>query len=99
MFSAKAPTELDLSYFNHGDYLRACTDKSRAENITKVLYPKDDSLQGRELRLQQEYLLVSASLQEILERFRRQHEDWRLLPERAAIQLNDTHAQPWRWRS
>ena len=91
LFSAKAPTELDLSYFNHGDYLRACTDKSRAENITKVLYPKDDSLQGRELRLQQEYLLVSASLQEILERFRRQHEDWRLLPERAAIQLNDTH--------
>jgi len=91
LFSAKATNEFDLNYFNHGDYLRACQDKSQAENIVKVLYPKDDFVQGQELRLKQEYLLVSASLQEILARFRAQHDDWTLLPERATIQLNDTH--------
>ena len=91
LFSAKSTNEFDLDYFNHGDYLRACEDKWRTENITKVLYPKDDLPQGRELRLKQEYLLVSASLQDILSRFAKQHGDWRLLPERVAIQLNDTH--------
>ncbi|MCO6436501.1 MAG: glycogen/starch/alpha-glucan phosphorylase [Phycisphaerae bacterium] len=91
LFAARATNEFDLNYFNHGDYLRACQDKSQAENITKVLYPKDDFAQGQELRLKQEYLLVSASLQEILQRFRSQHEEWAELPERAAIQLNDTH--------
>jgi starch phosphorylase len=91
LFSARSTREFNLSDFNHGDYLRACEDKSRAENITKILYPRDDSPEGQELRLQQEYLLVSASLQDILGRFRAQHQDWSLLPERAAIQLNDTH--------
>ncbi len=91
LFAARSTNEFDLDYFNHGDYLRACEDKAFTENITKVLYPKDDSIQGRELRLKQEYLLVSASLQDILDRFSRQHDDWHLLPERAAIQLNDTH--------
>ena len=91
LFSARSTCEFDLDYFNHGDYMRACEDKLRAENITKVLYPKDDSPHGKELRLQQEYLLVSASLQDILARFRLQNDDWELLPERAAIQLNDTH--------
>ena len=91
LFSAKSTREFDLDYFNHGDYLRACEDKSHAENITKVLYPKDDLPQGRELRLKQEYLLVSASLQDILDRFAVQHDDWHLLPDRVAIQLNDTH--------
>lgn len=91
LFSAKSTRAFDLDYFNHGDYVRACEDQSYAENITKVLYPKDDFVQGRELRLKQEYLLVSASLQDIVHRFARQHSDWRLLPERAAIQLNDTH--------
>jgi starch phosphorylase len=91
LFSARSTCEFDLDYFFHGDYLRACEDKLRAENITKVLYPKDDSPHGKELRLQQEYLLVAASLQDILSRFRLQNEDWELLPERAAIQLNETH--------
>jgi starch phosphorylase len=71
--------------------MRACEDQLHTEIITKVLYPKDDFVQGRELRLKQEYLLVSASLQDILHRFSLQHSDWNLLPERAAIQLNDTH--------
>jgi len=91
LFSARSTREFDLDYFNHGDYLRACEDKARAENITKVLYPKDDFFQGKELRLKQEYLLVAASLHDILDRFASQHDDWRLLPERVAIQLNDTH--------
>jgi starch phosphorylase len=91
LFSAKSTCEFDLDEFFAGDYLRACEDKLRAENITKVLYPRDDSPHGKELRLQQEFLLVSASLQDILSRFRLQNEDWDLLPERAAIQLNDTH--------
>lgn len=91
LFSAKSTHEFALDYFNHGNYLQACQDKLRTENITKVLYPKDDSAQGRELRLQQEYLLVSAALQDILNRFRAQQEDWRRLPDRVAIQLNDTH--------
>jgi len=91
LFSARATHDFDLDYFNHGDYARACESKSHAENITKVLYPKDNFEQGRELRLKQEYLLVSAALQDILGRFRAQHDDWRLLPDHAAIQLNDTH--------
>ncbi len=91
LFAARSTNEFDLDYFNHGDYVRACEDKALTENITKVLYPKDDSVQGRELRLKQEYLLVSASLQDILDRFTKQHDDWNLLPDRAAIQLNDTH--------
>jgi starch phosphorylase len=91
LFSSKSTKEFDLEYFNHGDYMRACEDKARTENITKVLYPKDDFIEGRELRLMQEYLLVSASLQDILDRFEKQHDDWRELPDRVAIQLNDTH--------
>jgi len=91
LFSARSTCEFDLDHFFHGDYLLAGEDKLRAESITKVLYPKDDSPHGKELRLQQEYLLVSASLQDILARFRLQNDDWELLPERAAIQLNDTH--------
>jgi len=91
LFSTRSTREFDLEYFNHGDYMRACEDQLHTEIITKVLYPKDDFVQGRELRLKQEYLLVSASLQDILNRFSLQHHDWTLLPERAAIQLNDTH--------
>ncbi len=91
LFSARSTRDFDLSYFNHGDYMRACEEKARAENITKVLYPKEDMPQGRELRLKQEFLLVSASLQDILGRFLRQNDNLHLLPEWAAIQLNDTH--------
>lgn len=91
LFSAKATREFDLNYFNHGDYIRACQDKTLSENISNVLYPNDNMLQGQELRLKQEYMLISASLQDILARFRREHSDWGLLPEKVAIQLNDTH--------
>jgi len=91
LFSAKSTNDFDLTYFNHGDYVRACEDKFRTENITRILYPRDDFYHGRELRLKQEYLLVSAALQDVLHRFLAQHDDWRLLPDQAAVQLNDTH--------
>ncbi|MFH0980830.1 MAG: glycogen/starch/alpha-glucan phosphorylase [Planctomycetota bacterium] len=91
LFSAKSTHDFDLSSFNAGDYLRACEDKARAENLTKVLYPSDGCLAGQELRLQQEYLLVSAALHDILNDFTAHHDDWRRLPEHVAVQLNDTH--------
>ena len=62
-----------------------------AESLTRVLYPDDHTQQGRELRLMQEYFLVACSLADAIRRFRESNSDWRLLPEKAAIQLNDTH--------
>ncbi|HHH46035.1 MAG TPA: glycogen/starch/alpha-glucan phosphorylase [Thiotrichales bacterium] len=91
LWSAKATREFDLQYFNEGDYIRAIEERARSENISRVLYPSDVTEMGRELRLRQEYFFVSASVQDILRRFREQHEDWTLLPEKVAIQLNDTH--------
>lgn len=91
LWSAKATEEFDLEYFNQGDYIAATSKKTASETISKVLYPNDNSPAGRELRLKQQYFLVSASLQDILRRFKREHSDWRELPEAAAVQMNDTH--------
>ncbi|MEI6986897.1 MAG: glycogen/starch/alpha-glucan phosphorylase, partial [Rhodospirillaceae bacterium] len=82
---------LNLGLFAVGDYLRAVEHKVLSENLSRVLYPNDTTETGRELRLKQEYFFTSASLQDILRRFLKQHSDFGLLPERAAIQLNDTH--------
>jgi starch phosphorylase len=90
-WAAKSSREFDLDYFNHGDYVRAVEDKNRTENLSRVLYPKDDVFQGRELRLKQEYFLVSATLQDALRRYRKDHETFDAFPDKAAIQLNDTH--------
>lgn len=91
LWSARSSDEFDLSYFNDGDYERAVYDKVLTENITKVLYPNDNVSQGRELRLKQEYLFTAASLSDILRRFKMENSDLSQLPEKAAIQLNDTH--------
>ncbi len=91
LWSARASKEFNLQVFNTGDYLRAVTDKIFSENISKVLYPNDDTPQGRELRLQQQYFFVSCSLQDILRLYRRNHDTFDLFPEKIAIQLNDTH--------
>jgi starch phosphorylase len=91
LWSAKATRDFQLSYFNEGDYIRAVEDKTNSENLSKVLYPADTTVFGRELRLKQEYFFVSASLQDILARFAKSHQDLTLLPEKVAIQLNDTH--------
>ena len=71
--------------------MEAVEHKVRAENLTKVLYPNDNVSVGKELRLRQQYFLVSCSLQDIIRRFRTANESWDLLPERAFMQLNDTH--------
>jgi starch phosphorylase len=91
LWSAKASRDFDLRYFNEGDYIKAVEDKNRSENLARVLYPVDTTSVGRELRLKQQYFFASASLQDILFRFTRQHGDLAELPDKAAIQLNDTH--------
>ena len=91
LWQARATSALNLGLFAVGDYLRAVEHKVLSENLSRVLYPNDTTETGRELRLKQEYFFTSASLQDILRRFLKQHSDFTLLPERAAIQLNDTH--------
>jgi len=91
LWSARSSDEFDFSYFNSGDYERAVYDKVLTENISKVLYPNDNVSQGRELRLKQEYFFTAASLADILRRFTMENKDLRDLPDKAAIQLNDTH--------
>jgi starch phosphorylase len=92
LWSAKSTREFDLGYFNHGDYERAVADKDRSEAITKVLYPNDNVFEGRELRLKQEYFLVSATLQDIIRRYRKgERRGFADFPSRVAIQMNDTH--------
>ncbi|HEY6000734.1 MAG TPA: glycogen/starch/alpha-glucan phosphorylase [bacterium] len=91
LWSAKATREFDLRFFNEGDYIRAVQDKIHSENLTRVLYPSDSTEMGRELRFQQEYFFVSASLQDILARYAKMHDHFEELPEHVAVQLNDTH--------
>lgn len=91
LWSAKSTREFDLHFFNEGKYLEALEKKMLTENISKVLYPPDQVKEGKELRLKQEYFLSSATIQDIIYRFKKMHEDFRRLPDKVAIQLNDTH--------
>jgi starch phosphorylase len=91
LWSAKSSEEFNLAYFNHGDYDQAVSDKIDSETISKILYPRDDNIQGRELRLKQEYFLSSATLQDIIRRFKKAYQNFNLFPEKVVIQLNDTH--------
>lgn len=91
LWKAEASEDFDLNAFNAGDYFGAVADKMVSENITKVLYPNDETLQGKELRLQQQYFFVACSLQDIIRLHLRDHDSLESLPEFAAIQLNDTH--------
>lgn len=94
LWSAKSTREFDLEYFNHGDYERAVSDKAQTETISKVLYPNDNAFEGKELRLKQEYFFVSATIQDIIRRYKKTHnpaERFRDFPDKVAIQLNDTH--------
>jgi glycogen phosphorylase len=91
LWRARASEEFDFQLFDVGDYTRAVEQKVHSENITKVLYPNDNTPQGKELRLRQQYFFVACSLQDIIKRFLVMNTDWNLLPEKAAIQLNDTH--------
>lgn len=91
LWSAKASREFDLNYFNDGDYITAVSEKSRSENITKVLYPNDNVFEGKELRLKQEYFFVTATVQDIVRRFKKTHGSFDNFYDKVAIQLNDTH--------
>jgi starch phosphorylase len=92
LWSARAADPLRLDVFNQGDIIAALEPRDRANAISQVLYPSDETPAGQELRLRQEFFFTSASLQDLVARHMRQHNgDIRLLPEKAAIQLNDTH--------
>ena len=91
LWSAKAVDDFALESFNKGDYVKAVETKVLAENLTKVLYPNDNTSAGKELRLRQQYFFVSCSLQDILRRYRRLNPTWDALPEKVFIHLNDTH--------
>ena len=91
LWSSRAPDPLRLDAFNRGDHVGALAERSRANAISQVLYPSDETPAGQELRLRQEYFFSSASLQDLVRRHVRQYGDLRTLPDKAAIQLNDTH--------
>ncbi|MBX2802326.1 MAG: glycogen/starch/alpha-glucan phosphorylase [Myxococcales bacterium] len=91
LWSSRASEQFDLGVFNDGDYRRAVERKALDESISKVLYPKDTSEEGRALRLKQQYFFVCCSVHDILRRYLRSHDTFDALPSKAAIQLNDTH--------
>jgi glycogen phosphorylase len=91
LWSARAADPMRLDAFNRGDHVAAVSQQARAEAISKILYPSDDSPAGQELRLRQEYFLVSASLQDLVHRHLCMAGDLLSLPDLAAVQLNDTH--------
>ncbi len=91
LWAAKATRDFELRYFNEGNYIKAVEDKNESENLSKVLYPDDTTAMGRELRLKQQYFFVCASLQDILYRYCKHHDNFDSLPDKVAIQLNDTH--------
>ena len=92
LFTARASEEFDIEIFNRGDYVRAVEQKIQSENISRVLYPSDSIMSGKELRLIQEYFLVACAVGDIMRRFRQQHGDkFELFPSKVAIQMNDTH--------
>ncbi|MDP2172159.1 MAG: glycogen/starch/alpha-glucan phosphorylase [Candidatus Cloacimonadaceae bacterium] len=91
LWQATATDEFDFDYFNSGDYVRAVEKKNISENISKVLYPNDNMHLGRILRLKQEYFFVTATLQDIFAGWKQDHDSFADLPDKVAIQLNDTH--------
>ena len=91
LWTAKSTREFNLDYFNHGDYHSAVADKDHSEVISKVLYPNDNVFEGKELRLKQEYFFVTASLQDIVRRYKKAHKTFDGFTDKVAIQLNDTH--------
>jgi starch phosphorylase len=91
LWKAEAVESFDFAAFNHGDYYRAVADKVESENITKVLYPNDELIQGKTLRLQQQYFFVSCSLQDMIRAHLEQERPLERFHEKWTVQLNDTH--------
>ena len=99
LWSAKSPQSFNLQVFNTGDYIQSVLDRNLAENISRVLYPNDNMFEGKELRLKQEYFLCAATLHDVVRRFKNSkfgstevtRTEFNLMPDKVAIQLNDTH--------
>jgi starch phosphorylase len=91
LWAAGTPDYFDFQEFSKGDFVGALAERLGAETVTRVLYPDDSTTQGQGLRFIQEYFLVACALADLIRRFRRGNPDWNALPEKVAIQLNDTH--------
>jgi starch phosphorylase len=91
LWAAKAPHDFDFAQFSSGDFVGALAETLTAETCTRVLYPDDSTMDGKGLRFLQEYFLVACSLADLVRRFRAAGNDWSALPDKVAIQLNDTH--------
>jgi starch phosphorylase len=91
LWAAAAADYFDFQAFGTGDFVGALGETLEAESLTRVLYPDDSTTEGQGLRFLQEYFLVACSLADLIRRFQRHNSDWDKLPEKAAIQLNDTH--------
>jgi len=91
LWAAKSTREFDLNYFNEGDYIKAVENKQRSEIISQVLYPNDNMFEGRELRLKQEYFFVSATLQDVVRRYKKTQRNFDKFTDKVTMQLNDTH--------
>jgi starch phosphorylase len=91
LWSAAAPEFFNFQEFSSGDFVGALAETLTAESVTRVLYPDDSTSMGQGLRFVQEYFLVACALADLVRRFRHSNADWSTLPEKVAIQLNDTH--------
>jgi starch phosphorylase len=91
LWAAAAPDYFDFQAFSHGEFVGAVAETLAAESLTRVLYPDDSTIRGQGLRFVQEYFLVACSLADLVRRFRRTNGDWNALPDKVAVQLNDTH--------
>lgn len=91
IWDAKAITDFHLDSFDRGEYQKAVEQENLAKTIVEVLYPNDNHYAGKELRLKQQYFFISASLQEAIEKYLREHDDVRKFHEKVTIQMNDTH--------
>jgi starch phosphorylase len=91
LWAARATRDFDLQFFNEGDYRRAVEEKIDTENISKVLYPNDQSEEGKALRLKQQYFFVACSIADVVRRYKKRHTTFDAFPDKVAIQLNDTH--------
>lgn len=91
LWSSKAAEDFNFEAFNRGGYDEAVREKNMSETVSKVLYPNDNTENGKELRLIQQYFFVACSLKDIIRRFRKNNSDWETFPDKVAVQLNDTH--------
>ena len=91
IWDAEPANGFNLQSFDEGDYSKAVEQENLARNLVEVLYPNDNHVKGKELRLKQQYFFVSASIQRALERFKKHHTDLSLFPDKVTLQMNDTH--------